>query len=620
MPTTKRNVRLLIASINVTSAVSSSGVVKENVCNDGGLNITGRMAELDYLFSGADLDIIGVQESRLPQTQILQTNGYTVFNSGAMPGKHHYGVQLWVRKHHAKAVKCTEAVSPRLLVAKFAMRAVPSDTVARTLHVLVLHAPCEVDAPHESDAFYIQVHERLNAVPRGQLCLILGDFNARVGSIAADCFGGYAPVTENQNGERMRELLTESDMVALNTFFPGDPYTWTKVTGRPARLDYICASAELLPCTAWAGVRRDIDVRAGSAEDHWPVVAEVHLSIGVSAKAVKKCPVSVDRSLARVSWRILDFRERVKHISLSDDLDVGSLCTPLTTDVANAARACFVEGKDEPRKDWISGDSWQLIKWAQTLRTDLRVSRANISGMRVAVAFKAWKWTVVDGSIADEWICAVRTSWCIVCARAAIVQRQLEDVQARKRCSLRVDRRNQWESIAGDAQRAADRGDMRELYKLARRLGAFKPTPVPGVKRKDGTLTSDDDEGLARWAEHFATLLGGKQVEKVKASSPAVCDDVQARQLCAILKLTPGAVAETLRRMPRQRAVGPDEIASEIWMAGGDKLAELLCELIKRIVASGNVPPQWKGGRLARLYKGKGRRHRLQLTPWITDC
>ena len=61
-----------------------------------------------------------------------------------------------------------------------------------------------------------------------------------------------------------------------------------------------------------------------------------------------------------------------------------------------------------------------------------------------------------------------------------------------------------------------------------------------------------------------------------------------------------------LRRMPRQRAVGPDEIASEIWIAGGDRLAELLCELMKRVVVSGTIPPQWKGGRLARLYKGKG--------------
>ena len=109
---------------------------------------------------------------------------------------------------------------------------------------------------------------------------------------------------------------------------------------------------------------------------------------------------------------------------------------------------------------------------------------------------------------------------------------------------------------------------MRELYKLARRLGAFKPTPVPGVKRKDGTLTTDDDEGLARWAEHFVTLLGGKQVEKVRASSHAIRDDDQAMQLCNILNLTPGNVAKMLRRMPRQRAVGPDEIASGI--AGGD--------------------------------------------------
>ena len=63
-PQTVRNVRLFIASINVTSAVSGSGAAREHTYETGGLNMTGRMAELDYLFSDADLDIIGVQESR----------------------------------------------------------------------------------------------------------------------------------------------------------------------------------------------------------------------------------------------------------------------------------------------------------------------------------------------------------------------------------------------------------------------------------------------------------------------------------------------------------------------------------------------------------------------------
>ena len=77
----------------------------------------------------------------------------------------------------------------------------------------------------------------------------------------------------------------------------------------------------------WAGVRKDIDVRVGSAKDHWPVVAEVNLSIGNPGEIKRKQNVAVDRNLARDNWRVLEFRERLKHIALRDDLDVGSLCT-----------------------------------------------------------------------------------------------------------------------------------------------------------------------------------------------------------------------------------------------------------------------------------------------------
>ena len=57
------NVRLLIASINVTSAVSGGGAAREHTYETGGLIMTGRMAELDYLFSDADLDIIGCKRA-----------------------------------------------------------------------------------------------------------------------------------------------------------------------------------------------------------------------------------------------------------------------------------------------------------------------------------------------------------------------------------------------------------------------------------------------------------------------------------------------------------------------------------------------------------------------------
>ena len=189
-------VRLMTAATNVSSVSSGGGAAKAHIADTGGLNITGRMTERSYLFFEAYLDIIGVQESRSPQTQILQTKDYTVFNSGASSDKYHCDVQLWIKELHAKVVKSTEAANSRLLVAKIVTRASLHDRSARILHVFVLHASCEVVASHDSDAFYMQVRERMNVIPRGQLCLLLGDFNARVGSITADCFGRHAPVTD----------------------------------------------------------------------------------------------------------------------------------------------------------------------------------------------------------------------------------------------------------------------------------------------------------------------------------------------------------------------------------------------------------------------------------------
>ena len=132
-------------------------------------------------------------------------------------------------------------------------------------------------------------------------------------------------------------------------------------------------------------------------------MAEVNLSIGNPGEIKRKQNVTINRNLTRDNWRVLECRERLKRIVLRDDLDVGPLCTAFTTDVADAARTCFMKGKDEPRKDWISGDSWKLIKWAQILRADLRVSRATISGTRVAVAFNAWKSIAAGDGTTDEW-------------------------------------------------------------------------------------------------------------------------------------------------------------------------------------------------------------------------
>ena len=59
----------MIATINVTSAASNTKATRAHIPEAKGLN-TGRMGELNYLFSEAGLDLVEVRESRPPQTQI----------------------------------------------------------------------------------------------------------------------------------------------------------------------------------------------------------------------------------------------------------------------------------------------------------------------------------------------------------------------------------------------------------------------------------------------------------------------------------------------------------------------------------------------------------------------
>ena len=57
--------------------------------------------------------------------------------------------------------------------------------------------------------------------------------------------------------------------------------------------------------------------------------------------------------------------------------------------------------------------------------------------------------------------------------------------------------------------------------------------------------------------------------------------------------------------MPLGKAVGPDGIPVELLRAGGESVVTFLYNIIGCAVEKLSVPLDWKGGRLARLWKGK---------------
>ena len=75
------------------------------------------------------------------------------------------------------------------------------------------------------------------------------------------------------------------------------------------------------------------------------------------------------------------------------------------------------------------------------------------------------------------------------------------------RKSVKTDKRDLVEGLAEEAERAAARRNMKQLYDTTKKLaGKFKKSERP-IRDKNGTVLTGVDKQLNRWAEHFGELI-----------------------------------------------------------------------------------------------------------------
>ena len=162
---------------------------------------------------------------------------------------------------------------------------------------------------------------------------------------------------------------------------------------------------------------------------------------------------------------------------------------------------------------------------------------------------------------------------------------------------------------------AADRaGDARSTYRLIRALGAFRTTTLPGIKLADGSFALNAEQENERWNEQFATLLFGNIVDTlVEPPVPVTPATHEVEEAMAAIGSLEDEVQRVVTSLPNNKALGKAMIPSKLWKAGCEVTCNELTLILDWIPHTGDVPAAWRGGRLARLYKGKG--PRSQLTP-----
>ena len=174
-------------------------------------------SELTASASQFGIDVICIQEHRIlhSDTRLLSSNlgnGWTLLHASATKNSTNGtigGVGMLLSLRAQNALISVEVISSRTITATFSGN--PRTTV------ISCYSPTNVSDEQEVIHFYDDLSSLIRAIPKHNLLILGGDFNAQLG---VDEYHKYAFHTAtNRNGEHLRHFLIENDLICLNTRF-----------------------------------------------------------------------------------------------------------------------------------------------------------------------------------------------------------------------------------------------------------------------------------------------------------------------------------------------------------------------------------------------------------------
>ena len=161
------------------------------------------------------IDIAGLQETRIAESGCLKESDYTFFWYGKKEEEvREYGVGFAVRNSLLDKVLLDNTGTERLL----SMRLNTSDG---PLNLLCVYAPTLTAPDDIKDIFYNQLESTIKGYKKQEPLIILGDFNAQVGcgnEAWPNCLGHFGVGKCNDNGQCLLELCSYHELCITNPF------------------------------------------------------------------------------------------------------------------------------------------------------------------------------------------------------------------------------------------------------------------------------------------------------------------------------------------------------------------------------------------------------------------
>ena len=527
---------------------------------------SGKTDQVAREFQAYKLDILGLSETRwLGMGQIRMRGGETVIYSGHEDedSDHTEGVAFMLSRKAAGSLVRWEPLGSRIITATF--RTNKKDI---NLTIINCYAPTNNKEEEEKEAFYSRLQVEVDKTRRKDIVILMGDLNAQVGSDNTgyeEVMGTQGIKTMNENGELFAEFCASNQLVIGGTIFPHKRIhkaTWVAPNynlGVENQIDHICVSRQFRKSLQDVKVYRGADV----GSDH-------HLVIGKIKLKLKKGKFEQERR-AKFDVRKMSSAAKREEFAVTIRNRFQVLCEEETEDSMESQWSKMKEvwktsceevlgRREHQNKEWISEGTLDKIKERRKAKASLMASKTR-TGKQAAQE----KYGEID-----------------------------RDIKRR----ARQDKRNFIEGLASDAEEAASRGNLSEVYNITRKLSRkFQPADRP-IRDLSGKLLTSQEEQRGRWREHFESLLNRHPPDNPPSIEPAE-EDLEV----SIEPPSKAEIRNAIKRIKNNKAAGPDEIPGEALKGSLESSINILHSLFRRIWESEEFPQDWKEGHIIKLPK-----------------
>ena len=186
-------------------------VLKIGTWNVRTLFKAGQYDNLKVEMEDMKLDILGISETRWSNEGKISEKDYTMVYSGAE--KHQYGVGIMMKSSIADSMIGYWPVSDRIIMMKLAGK--PTN-----INIIQVYAPTQDHSDEELEKFYDNISDVMEYTKSGDITIILGDWNAKIGKHHEYPVTGHHGLGEtNKRGLRLIDFCRTSNMTIANTLF-----------------------------------------------------------------------------------------------------------------------------------------------------------------------------------------------------------------------------------------------------------------------------------------------------------------------------------------------------------------------------------------------------------------